>query len=86
VDKGGRSCRSNMRVKPAWVEGVRAEADRLGISMADFVIVVVNEKLRPGNSSGSRAAARPRKAAREQVEGRRPRPRRAADRPAAGHA
>jgi hypothetical protein len=45
MDKGGRSYRFNMRVTPEWVDRVRAEAGKLGISMADFVVMVVNERL-----------------------------------------
>jgi hypothetical protein len=45
MDKGGRSYRFNMRADPEWVDRVRAEAKKLGISMADFVVMVVNERL-----------------------------------------
>ncbi len=44
MDKGGRSTRFNMRVPPRWMALVRAEAQRLGISMADCVILAVNER------------------------------------------
>jgi predicted HicB family RNase H-like nuclease len=50
MNKGGRSYRFNMRVSPAWMERVRAEAERLGISMADWVIMTVNEKLQAGEA------------------------------------
>ncbi len=45
MDKGGRSYRFNLRVPQDWMERVRAAAGRRGISMADFVIMVVNERL-----------------------------------------
>ena len=45
MDKGGRSYRFNLRVSPDWMGRVRAAAEHLGISMADFVIMVVNERL-----------------------------------------
>ena len=45
MDKGGRSYRFNLRVSPDWMDRVRAAAEQRGISMADFVIMVVNERL-----------------------------------------
>ena len=47
MDKGGRSYRFNLRVTPDWMDRVRAAAEARGISMADFVIMVVNERLNP---------------------------------------
>jgi HicB family len=45
MGKGGRSYRFNLRVSPDWMTRVRAAAEQLGISMADFIIMVVNERL-----------------------------------------
>jgi predicted HicB family RNase H-like nuclease len=45
MKKAVRTFRFNMRVPPAWRDRVKAAAERLGISMADFVIMVVNERL-----------------------------------------
>jgi hypothetical protein len=45
MDKGGRSYRFNLRVSPDWMARVRSAAEQRGISMADFVIMVVNERL-----------------------------------------
>jgi hypothetical protein len=45
MGKGGRSYRFNLRVLPEWMDRVRAAAGQRGISMADFVIMTVNERL-----------------------------------------
>jgi hypothetical protein len=44
-EKDGRTYRFNLRVTPAWRARVGAEADRLGVSMADFLIALVNDHL-----------------------------------------
>ncbi len=45
MGKGGRSYRFNLRVAPDWMARVRQAAEQRGISMADFVIMVINERL-----------------------------------------
>jgi hypothetical protein len=62
MDKGGRSYRFNLRVSPDWMARVREAAERLGISMADFVIMTVNERLgsmpqTEGQSAGTKRTA-----------------------------
>jgi hypothetical protein len=42
---GARSYRFNLRVPPDWMDRVRAAAGRRGISMADYVVMVVYERL-----------------------------------------
>ena len=65
MDKGGRSYRFNLRVTPDWMTRVRAAAEQRGISMADFVIMVVNERLGvvsdAGQGEGASARGRKRK-------------------------
>ena len=55
MDKGGRSYRFNLRVTPDWIDRVRAAAEARGISMADFVIMVVNERLNPDAAPAPKA-------------------------------
>jgi hypothetical protein len=66
MDKGGRSYRFNLRVAPDWMSRVRAAAEQRGISMADFVILVVNERLNihtptPAESEPAKPRERPKK-------------------------
>jgi predicted HicB family RNase H-like nuclease len=44
-EKEGRTIRFSLRVPPTWHAAVKVEARRLGISMADLVIMVLNERL-----------------------------------------
>jgi hypothetical protein len=44
-EKVGRTYRFNLRATVAWRQRVGAEAERLGISMADFIIALVNSHL-----------------------------------------
>jgi hypothetical protein len=57
MDKGGRSYRFNLRVAPDWLARVRAAAAERGISMADFVILTMNERLGVVSSAGQGEAA-----------------------------
>jgi hypothetical protein len=57
MGKGGRSYRFNLRVAPDWLARVRTAAEERGISMADFVIMVLNERLGVVSSAGQVEAA-----------------------------
>lgn len=43
--KDGRSERLYLRVAPDWLARVRAAAEQRGITMSDFVILTMNERL-----------------------------------------
>jgi len=58
MEKGGRSYRFNLRVTPYWMNRVRDAAERRGISMADFVIMTVSERLNADAGQGEPAPAK----------------------------
>ena len=58
MENGGRSYRFNLRVTPYWMDRVRAAAEKRGISMADFVIMTVSERLDADAGQGEPAPAK----------------------------
>jgi len=61
MDKGGRTYRFNLRVTPDWMDRVRTASEVRGISMADFVIMTVNERLAQAETPAAKAKPKARK-------------------------
>jgi hypothetical protein len=51
----GRTYRWNMRVQPAWVERVKAQAGRLGITAGAYVTMAVVRQLERDEGGGPAA-------------------------------
>jgi hypothetical protein len=55
MSQEGKSYRWNMRVEPGWMERVKAQADRLGITAAGYVTMAVNERLEKDEATAAKA-------------------------------
>jgi hypothetical protein len=54
----GKSYRWNMRVQPDWMEQVRFEAGRLGLTPTDYVTMAVKERLERDRATRPEPSAR----------------------------